>query len=59
LFSPAVGTILAGPALDSVKVGKAYSGEAAVLGTTYVGDYEPITEASAAVIGAYFVGYKK
>jgi hypothetical protein len=30
-----------------------------VLGTLYVGDYEPIKDASGAIIGAYFVGYKK
>jgi hypothetical protein len=25
----------------------------------YIADYEPIKDASGAVIGAYFVGYKK
>jgi hypothetical protein len=30
-----------------------------ILGTRYVADYEPIKDASGAVIGAYFVGYKK
>ena len=56
---PAVGTALEGPALDSVKAGKAYFGEVPVLRTTYVGYYEPIIDPSGAVIGAYFVGYKK
>jgi hypothetical protein len=30
-----------------------------ILGTRYIADYEPINDASGAVIGAYFVGYKK
>jgi len=55
----AIGTVLAGPALESVKAGKAYSGEVPVLGTTYIAEYEPINDASGAVVGAYFVGYKK
>jgi hypothetical protein len=32
----AIGTVLAGPALESAKAGKAYSGEVPVLGTTYM-----------------------
>jgi hypothetical protein len=55
----AIGTVLAGPALDSIKSGKAFFGEVPILGTRYVADYEPIKDASGAVIGAYFVGYKK
>jgi cache 3/cache 2 fusion protein len=55
----AIGTALAGPALDSIKAGKAFFGEVPVLGTPYVSDYEPISDASGSVIGAYFVGYKK
>jgi hypothetical protein len=55
----AIGTVLARPALDSIKAGKAYYGDVQVLGTLYVGDYEPIKDASGAIIGAYFVGYKK
>jgi hypothetical protein len=35
-----------------------YSGEVQVLDSTYVG-HEPIADASGAVIGACFVGYKK
>ena len=55
----AIGTALAGPALDSIKSGKAFFGEVPILGTRYVANYEPIKDASGAVIGAYFVGYKK
>jgi hypothetical protein len=55
----AIGTVLAGPALDSIKAGKAFFGDVPILGTPYVADYEPIKDASGAVIGAYFVGYKK
>ena len=55
----AIGTALAGPALDSIKAGKVFFGEVPILGTRYIADYEPIKDASGAVIGAYFVGYKK
>ena len=44
---------------NSMKAGKPYVGKVQVLGTRYIGDYEPITDASGAVIGACFVGYKK
>jgi Cache 3/Cache 2 fusion domain len=54
-----VGTVLTGPALESIKAEKTYVGEVPVLGSTYMGDYEPIKDASGAVIGAYFVGHKK
>ena len=55
----AVGTILAGPALESVKVGKSYYGEVPILGTPYITGYEPIMDSSGAQIGVYYVGYKK
>jgi hypothetical protein len=55
----AVGTVLAPPALDSIKAGEPYYGEVEVLGTQYVTRYEPIKNASGETIGAYFVGYKK
>jgi Cache 3/Cache 2 fusion domain len=55
----AIGTALAGPALNSIKAGKAFFGDMPILGTLYVADYEPIKDASGAVIGAYFVGHKK
>jgi hypothetical protein len=55
----AIGTVLAGPALDSIKAGKAYYGEVPILGTPYVTGYEPITDSSGGQIGVYYVGYKK
>ena len=54
-----IGTILTGPALESIKAGNAYYGKAAVLGTPYISGYEPIKDASGAIIGVYFVGYNK
>jgi len=41
----AVGTVLAPPALDSIKAGKPYYGEVEVLGMRYVTGYEPIKDA--------------
>jgi hypothetical protein len=55
----AVGTVLAGPALESIKAGKAYYGEVPILGTPYVTGYEPIKDYSGAQIGVYYVGYRK
>jgi hypothetical protein len=55
----AVGTVLAGPALDAIKAGKAYYGEVPILGTPYITGYEPIKDGSGAQIGVYYVGYKK
>jgi hypothetical protein len=55
----AVGTVLAGPALDAIKAGKAYYGEVPILGTPYITGYEPIKDSSGAQIGVYYVGYKK
>ena len=56
----AVGTALdPGPALDALKTGKAYNGDASVFGTPYIADYEPITDSSSQTIGAYFAGCKK
>jgi hypothetical protein len=55
----AIGTFLEGPTLESIKAGKAYYGEVLILGTLYVSGYEPIEHASGAIIGIYFVGYKK
>jgi hypothetical protein len=54
-----IGSVLAGPALESIKAGTAYYGKAPVLGTPYISGYEPIKDASGAIIGVYFVGYKK
>jgi len=55
----AIGTVLAGPALESIKAGTAYYGEVPILGTPYITGYEPITDDSGAIIGVYYVGYKK
>jgi Cache 3/Cache 2 fusion domain len=55
----AVGTVLAGPALESIKSGKAYYGEVPILGTLYITGYEPMKDSSGAQIGVYYVGYKK
>jgi Cache 3/Cache 2 fusion domain len=56
----AIGTVLeAGPALDALKAGKKYNGDVSLFNKPYVASYEPITDASGAVIGAYFVGAKK
>ena len=55
----AIGTVLAGPALETIKAGKAYYGEVPILGTPYITGYEPIKDSSGAEIGVYYVGYKK
>jgi hypothetical protein len=55
----AVGTVLAGPALESIKGGKAYYGEVPILGTPYMTGYELIKDGSGTQIGVYYVGYKK
>ncbi len=55
----AIGTVLAGPALEAIKAGKAHYGEVPILGTPYMTGYEPIRDASGATIGVYYVGYKK
>lgn len=55
----AIGTVLAGPALESIKAGKAHYGEVPILGNPYMTGYEPIKDGSGAVIGVYYVGYKK
>jgi Cache 3/Cache 2 fusion domain len=55
----AVGTVLEGLALESIKAGKAYYGDVPILGTPYTTAYEPIKDSSGAQIGVYYVGYKK
>jgi hypothetical protein len=55
----AIGTVLAGPALEAIKAGKAYYGEVPILGTSYTTGYEPIKDSSGGQIGVYYVGYKK
>src|SRR5262249_16187777 len=55
----AIGTMLAGPALESIKSGKSFCGEAPILGVPYMTGYEPIKNSSGGAIGVYYVGYKK
>jgi Cache 3/Cache 2 fusion domain len=57
----AVGTALdpKSAAIARLNYGEAYSGDATVFGKTYDAGYEPIKDASGAVIGAYFVGQPK
>ena len=55
----AIGTVLAGPALEAIKQGKAYYGEVPILGVPYITGYEPIKDSSGNAIGIYYVGYKK
>jgi len=55
----AIGTVLAGPALEAIQAGKAYYGKAPILGTPYVTGYEPIKDASGATIAVYYVGYSQ
>ena len=55
----AIGTVLAGPALEAIQAGKAYYGKAPILGTPYITGYEPIKDASGATIGIYYVGYSQ
>jgi len=55
----AIGTMLAGPSLESIKSGKSFYGEVPILSTPYVTGYEPIKNGSGAAIGVYYVGYKK
>ncbi len=59
--SRAVGTILdpKGPAIEMIKRGEAFYGEATILGTPYITGYEPIKDASGRSIGVYYVGYTK
>ena len=55
----AIGTVLAGPALESIKAGRPFYGEVPILGVPYITGYEPITDKSGGTIGIYYVGYKK
>src|SRR5262249_31391445 len=47
----AIGTVLAGPALEAIKQGKAYYGEVPILGVPYITGYEPIKDSSGEIIG--------
>ena len=57
----AVGTSLVAdsPALPKLNNGEPYYGDATVFGKSYDARYEPIKDASGAVIGAFFVGQNK
>ncbi|MGA9721320.1 MAG: Cache 3/Cache 2 fusion domain-containing protein [Candidatus Binatus sp.] len=59
--SRAIGTILDpnGPAIQAIKKGGQFYGEATILGEPYMTGYEPIKDASDNVIGIYYAGYKK
>lgn len=59
--SRAVGTVLdpKGKAYAAIAKGESFFGEADILGKPYVTGYEPIRDASNAVIGVYYVGYPK
>ena len=47
------------PAIAKIDKGEAYYGDATVFGKGYVAGYEPIKDASGAVIGAFFAGQPK
>jgi len=55
--SRAIGTVLEGPALESIKAGKSFYGQVPILGRPYITGYEPIKDSSGAQIGIYYVGY--
>ena len=59
--SRAIGTVLDpnGPAIEMIKKGEAFYGNATILGKPYITGYEPIRDASDSVIGAYYVGYPR
>src|SRR6266513_441432 len=54
----AIGTVLAGPALEAKKQGKAHYGDVPILGVPYTTGYEPIKDSSGNMLGVYYVGYK-
>lgn len=56
----AVGTKLVGPAYDALfKKGKAYRGEALILGIPYMTAYDPIRNSKGEIIGVLYAGEKK
>jgi hypothetical protein len=59
--SRAIGTILdpKGKAIVSINKNEAFFGDVDILGKPYVTGYDPIHDASGAVIGIYYVGYMK
>src|SRR5580658_5444425 len=59
--SRAIGTVLdpKGKAIVSINKNEAFFGDVDILGKPYVTGYDPIHDASGAVIGIYYVGYIK
>jgi hypothetical protein len=59
--SRAMGTILdpKGKAIESIRKGEPFYGEADILGKPYITGYKPIRDASKNTIGIYYVGYLK
>jgi hypothetical protein len=59
--SRAIGTVLdpKGKAIESIRKGEPFYGEADILGKPYITGYEPIRDSSQTVIGIYCVGYTK
>jgi cache 3/cache 2 fusion protein len=59
--SRAIGTVLDpnGKAIVSIKKNEAFFGDVDILGKPYITGYDPIHDASGAVIGIYYVGYMK
>lgn len=59
--SRALGTVLdpAGKAIESIRKGEPFYGEADILGKSYITGYKPIRDASKQTIGIYYVGYLK
>jgi len=57
----AIGTVLDphGKAIVSINGNEAFFGDVDILGKPYVTGYDPIHDASGAVIGIYYVGYMK
>jgi hypothetical protein len=59
--SRAIGTVLDpnGKAIASINKNEAFFGDVDILGKPYTTGYDPIHDASGAVIGIYYVGYMK
>jgi hypothetical protein len=59
--SRAIGTVLdpKGKAIVSINKNEAFFGDVDILGKPYITGYDPIHDASGAVIGIYYVGYMK
>jgi hypothetical protein len=57
----AMGTLLdpRGPAIQAIRRGEAYYGEATILGKPYITGYEPIKDGAGDTIGIYYTGYLK